>query len=140
MKKILFLLLITTSLQAQVSIRVIDSSTDNPIEGVQVSFIQNKKTTQVAVSDANGNVKANVSLPITIEVSHVSFENQKLILTDPELVIYLKPSNVILDDIVVTGQLRLMLNIRLSNLAFVSCLFLKIFLKNNEKIINANEI
>ena len=105
MKKILFLLLITTSLQAQVSIRVIDSSTDNPIEGVQVSFIQNKKTTQVAVSDANGNVKANVSLPITIEVSHVSFENQKLILTDPELVIYLKPSNVILDDIVVTGQL-----------------------------------
>ncbi|MEM9858336.1 MAG: TonB-dependent receptor [Bacteroidota bacterium] len=92
-------------LSAQVVVTLKDIDTGEPIEGAQVTFLEGNNVLLAVVTDQTGQITANVDLPVTVEVSHISFINKRFSVTDSKQVLQLQADNISLDEVVVTGQL-----------------------------------
>ncbi|MEM1001467.1 MAG: TonB-dependent receptor [Bacteroidota bacterium] len=89
----------------QTVLKLKDSATGDAIVGAQVTFVEGKNILLVAISDKNGQIKVEVDLPATIEVSHISYINKRYSITKAQQTLQLQPDNISLDEVVVTGQL-----------------------------------
>lgn len=82
--------------------QVIDAVTKEPIEGVT---IQLEAVTHSVKTDQNGGFQfiTGQKLPFTLNLSHVSYEQKKLVATSSPITIELEPLDKLLDEVVVTG-------------------------------------
>ncbi|MGL6269804.1 MAG: TonB-dependent receptor plug domain-containing protein, partial [Chitinophagaceae bacterium] len=99
-----FFLLASAYLMAQeVKGRIIDKSSNSPLQGVTVSVQGSQVSTQ---TDAGGNFTLPLSAPypISLTLTYVGFRNQSATVSGPDAVnIELEPVNSTLSDIVVVG-------------------------------------
>ncbi|MEM7108866.1 MAG: TonB-dependent receptor [Bacteroidota bacterium] len=101
---ILFLILPCVA-QAQIVLKLEDAATGEPIEGAQVTFLEESKVLLAVISDREGQITAEVDLPATVEISHIGYINKRFSVASTQHTFQLQPDKVSLDEVVVTGQL-----------------------------------
>ena len=86
-----------------VSGRLTDKTSNEPVSEATITI---KETGARTLSDASGRFKVVVnSLPVTVLITHVSFQNQELIAAHTnEIHITLSPSSTIVDGIVLVSK------------------------------------
>ncbi|MCB0495113.1 MAG: TonB-dependent receptor [Cyclobacteriaceae bacterium] len=102
----LFLLLIacTGSLLAQTTISIVDKNTSEPVQDAAI-MVESASKKSIYISDANGVAVIDIAPPFTVLVSHVNYHSHsENIVNAAPLKIDLLPKNIVLEDIVVTGQ------------------------------------
>ncbi len=104
MKGTLIFLLFSISLHAQVSVKVIDGSTQQAIEGVQIVFSNSSNQQFVAVSDETGAAQCDFTPPVLIKAAHISYQPIQYTLKSPSLRLTMTPTTLALEEVVVTGQ------------------------------------
>jgi hypothetical protein len=106
-KKILlisaFLTIPCFSLLAQEALKgFILSKTDST--GVEGSHVYNLSNKEIAISNADGSFKLEASISDTLFISNVNFDNRTFIIKNlAPTIIYLEPSNIHLDEVVVNS-------------------------------------
>lgn len=87
--------------QNQISGKILEQNTDEPLPGVTIIV---KGTNKGTTTDFNGDFKISAEQGNQIEVSYLGFSTQLITLgSDSDLVIYLESEEDILDEIVVVG-------------------------------------
>lgn len=109
MNKIILVLALLISFgysNAQTKVKVIDSETSLPIEGVQVTWTSTTDDLeQISISDKNGIIVAELPLPLNYQFSHISYKPISGRLDyNATLTISMTPDITSLDEVVVTGQ------------------------------------
>lgn len=97
--------LFVTLTYSQVQVRLVDEHTQKPIEGVQVLFksLVNDQN-EVKISDRNGLTSSGLSLPLLLQLSHVSYTSRQDTLYSANQQISLQPATLSLQEVIVTGQ------------------------------------
>ena len=107
MRSILILTFILSSftVYAQYGFTLRDSETGKSVDGavVNVSSIRGEKG-ETSISSKDGQVSVSIPPPFIYEIRHIAYSFTKDTLTAGKEIINLKPANVNLDEVVVTGQ------------------------------------
>ena len=103
--KITFLLLFITNIslyaQSNKSITVLDSETKNPVPNVNIF---NKALNSGAVGDQEGKLQITGNPSDSIVITHVNYLKAAFLFKDLPTVVYLKPSNTMLNQIEIVAQ------------------------------------
>ena len=92
---------------AQVTLKVFDNDQKNIVEGVVVNAVGSKTSGSFSgITDLNGKIIiSGLSLPIKVQLSHISFEDRTLEITSfGQHEVFLKPDLLALDQVIITGQ------------------------------------
>lgn len=95
-----FMALTAAPAQTAIKGKVIDASTNQPVQGVTVSTLQNGSNT---ISDKNGNFILKAKDQDSIQFTSVGYTPKKVAASGTELVVFLSPSFANLNEVVITG-------------------------------------
>lgn len=110
MKKLLFILLNTGIAVSgvkgqQLSVHILDKNTGEPVENAMALVSSNASNNTVFISDAEGLISFDIAPPFDVLLTHLNYHDHKVRIEDSNVTsINLLPKNIVLDDIVVTGQ------------------------------------
>ena len=97
--------LVAASAYGQARITILDAMTQKPVGGVQVnlkSLVDDRQV--VLISDDKGIAKTDLSVPIILQLSHISYTSRQDTIYAALQEISLTPATLALEEVIVTGQ------------------------------------